>query len=571
MKTILMIGAVDRLQDRTISFIESANFNIVSTPNGHEGVRIAQASQPDLIVCHLSLPDTDGYRVLIQIRSHINTALVPVILITDESADQTRVRQGMELGADDVLIEPFTLSQLLGSIQARLSQRAAINERYAAVMRHAAERLNRLVHYDSLTDLPNHLLFRERFYQALNQVIREEQPVGVLYISLNRLNQINNLMGYPYGDELLRAVAQRLVDCIGLTDTLARLTGSQFAVVLTEISSRRDVELIIQAILLTLAHPFRIAGQEIFVTASIGGVLYPDHGHEVSELLRKADAAMYHAKQQKGNHYKLFTPDLELLPDDRIRLETYLQYALRRNEFEIYYQPQVNPTTGKLAGAEALIRWFHPEHGPISPQAFIPLAEETGLIVPIGEWVLNTACRQAQRWQTELSNQPLHLSVNISGYQFSQPDLVGMIVHALQHSGLNPRYLELELTETTLVQDTVVTATVLNELKQLGIKVAIDDFGTGYSSLNYLKLFPIDTLKLDNCFVRNVVDDPKNGAITKAVIHMAHQLYLEVVAEGVETEAEFNFLRSQQCDLVQGYYTGRPLSSDDFAALVQAG
>ena len=569
MKTILMIGATDRLQDRTISFIESANFNVLSTPNGHGGVKIAQASQPDLIVCHLSLPDIDGYRVLIQIRSHINTALVPVILIAAES-DQTRVRQGMELGADDVLVEPFTLSQLLGSIQARLAQRAALNERYAAVMRHAAERLNRLVHYDSLTDLPNHLLFRERFFQALNQVIREEQPVAVLYISLNRLNQINNLMGYPYGDELLRAVAQRLMDCIGFSDTLARLTGSQFAVVLTEISSRRDVELTIQAILLTLAHPFRIARQEIFVTASIGGVLYPENGRDISELLRKADAAMYHAKQQKGNHYKFFTPDLELLPDDRIRLETYLQYALRRNEFEIYYQPQVNPVTGKLAGAEALIRWFHPEHGQISPQAFIPLAEETGLIVPIGEWVLNTACRQAQRWQTELSNRPLHLSVNISGYQFSQPDLVGVIVHALQHSGLNPRYLELELTETTLVQDTVVTATVLHELKQLGIKVAIDDFGTGYSSLNYLKLFPIDTLKLDNCFVRNVVDDPKNEAITRAVIHMAHQLYLEVVAEGVETEAEFDFLRSQQCDLVQGYYTGRPLSSDDFAALVQA-
>ncbi|MGP1381909.1 MAG: putative bifunctional diguanylate cyclase/phosphodiesterase [Thainema sp.] len=569
MKTILMIGATDRLQDRTISFIESANFNILSTPNGHEGVRIAQSSHPDLIVCHLSLPDTDGYRVLVQIRSHIDTALIPVILIAADP-NQTRVRQGMELGADDVLIEPFTLSQLLGSIQARLSQRAALNERYAAVMRHAAERLNRLVHYDSLTDLPNHLLFRERFYQALNQIIREEQPVAVLYLSVNRLNQINNLMGYPYGDELLRAVAQRLVDCIGLSDTLARLTGSQFAVVLTEISSRRDVELIIQAILLTLAHPFRIAGQEIFVTASIGGVLYPDHGREISELLRKADAAMYHAKQQKGNHYKLFTSDLELLPDDQLRLETYLQYALRRNEFEIYYQPQVNPMTGKLAGAEALIRWFHPEHGPISPQAFIPLAEETGLIVPIGEWVLNTACRQAQRWQTELSDQPLHLSVNISGYQFSQPDLVGMIVHALQHSGLNPQHLELELTETTLVQDTDITATVLHELKQLGIKVAIDDFGTGYSSLNYLKLFPIDTLKLDNCFVRNVVDDPKNEAITRAVIHMAHQLYLEVVAEGVETEAEFDFLRSQQCDLVQGYYTGRPLSSDDFAALVQA-
>lgn len=569
MKTILMIGATDRLQDRTISFIESANFNVLSTPNGYEGVRIAQTTQPDLIVCHLSLPDIDGYRVLVQIRSHINTALIPLIFVAPEP-NQTVVRQAMELGADDVLVEPFTLSQLLGSIQARLSQRAAINERYAAVMRHAAERLNRLVHYDSLTDLPNHLLFRERFYQALNQIIREEQPVAVLYISVNRLNQINNLMGYPYGDELLRAVAQRLVDCIGTSDTLARLTGSQFAAVLTEISSRRDVELIIQSILLTLAHPFRIARQEIFVTASIGGVLYPEHGREVSELLRKADAAMYHAKQQKGNHYKLFTPNLDLLPDDQLRLETYLQYALRRNEFEIYYQPQVNPATGRLAGAEALIRWFHPEHGPISPQAFIPLAEETGLIVPIGEWVLNTACRQAQRWQTELSDQPLHLSVNISGYQFSQPDLVGMIVHALQHSGLSPQYLELELTETTLVQDTAMTATVLNELKQLGIKVAIDDFGTGYSSLNYLKLFPIDTLKLDNCFVRNIVDDPKNEAITKAVIHMAHQLYLEVVAEGVETEAEFDFLRSQQCDLVQGYYTGRPLSSDDFAALVQA-
>lgn len=568
MKTILVIEDEEAIRENIVELLEAEHFSVIAAETGQQGIQRARAYQPDLILCDIVLPDIDGYQVLSQIRQDPDTSLIPLIFVTAK-ADKTDIRQGMTLGADDYLTKPFTRAELLTTITTRLNKRDILNDRYATVLRHAAERLNRLVHYDSLTDLPNHLLFRERLQQAIRAVARQEQPVALLYLSLNRLNQINNLLGYPCGDELLRAVAHRLIACVAQGDTIARLTGSQFAIILTEVRDRQDILSTTQLILNALAHPFQLPEQEVFITVSIGIALYPEHGQDVSTLLRQADAAMQRAKHQKGNHYQLYAPSIELMPDNQISLETSLRYALQRDEFQIYYQPQVSLQTGQLEGVEALIRWYHPVRGMVSPTEFIPLAEETGLIVPIGEWALETACLQAKRWQRNYTI-PLRMSVNISGYQFSQPDLTTTVARTLEKTGLEPKFLELELTETTLMQNAEVATSVLSALKQLGVRIAIDDFGTGYSSLSYLKQFPIDALKIDHCFIRNLIGDAKNIAITTAVIQMAHNLNLNVIAEGVETEAELKFLYQHQCDVVQGYLIGHPLSPAEFEPLMMA-
>lgn len=562
MKKILVIEDEEPVRSNLLELLEAENFHAIAADNGLSGMKLAQEHQPDLIICDVVMPGLDGYGTLVALRQNQVTALIPFIFITAKT-EKADLRQGMELGADDYITKPFTRAEVLSAIATQLAKQAAIAQRYAPALRHAAERLNQLVHYDSLTNLPNQILLRERLRQILSQLISDDQPVALLSLSLDRLGQINDTLGYVSGDLLLKNVAKRLTDCVGAGDVVARLTANQFAIILTEISSRADAAYVAQAILDTLSRPFLLNVREVFITTSIGISLYPDNSKDLDTLLKQADIAMYQAKQRTGNHYQFYIANITVATYDKIALETSLRYALQRTEFQICYQPQINLKTQQIEAAEALVRWNHPNRGTVSPSEFIPLAEETGLITPLSEWILTTACLQLKAWHVA-GYSLLKVAVNLSGYQFTQPNLSQNIAQILSKTGVNPQDLELELTETTLMQNAKVAIKTLSELRNLGIRIAIDDFGTGYSSLSYLKQFPLDTLKIGDCFIHDISQDPKNAAITTAIIHMAHNLGLRVIAEGVEQEAELAFLHQHQCDAVQGYLFAPPLPPELF-------
>ena len=384
--------------------------------------------------------------------------------------------------------------------------------------------------------------------------------MALLSLSLDRLRQINNILGYPAGDSLLQSASHRLRACLPTDITLARLTGNQFAIALGHVEQLTTVRKLATEVMDALSRPFSLPGHEVFLTASVGVAMYPDNSQELPVLMRQADAALEYAKRQKSSYCQFYQPNMTVATEYQIRLETWLRYALEREEFEVHYQPQLNLRTGHIEGVEALIRWHHPQAGTISPGLFIPLAEETGLIISIGKWVLETACRQARQWQT--MNLGLHhMSVNLSSVQFNQGSLSQQVAHILKDTGLSPHLLELEITETALIQDADAAVRTLNELKELGIQLAVDDFGTGYSSLSYLQKLPIDTLKIDNCFVRGVTTDPKNQVILKSAIQMGHDLGLCIIAEGVETVDEQSLLETYQCDFAQGYLIGKPMNA----------
>jgi diguanylate cyclase (GGDEF)-like protein len=427
-----------------------------------------------------------------------------------------------------------------------------------------------LIHNDSLTKLPNRLALRDRFKQVQPTDSSNEQLVTVLSVGLDRFNQINDNLGHAVGDLLIKAVAERLTACVADGNTVARLTADQFAIILANTQHKKEAGIIAETILESLSQTFALAGQEIFITASIGIALYPRDGTEIEQLLNHANTAMAKAKQQGGDQYEFYTPALNIGSSDRLALQTGLRHALERQELQVYYQPQLDLKTGQIIGAEALVRWQHPERGLVSPDKFIPIAEQTGLIIPIGEWVLHTACRQIKNWQTA-GFPSLRIAVNLSSRQFSQIDLRKQLVDILMETGLDPKYIELELTESMLVQNTEVAIRRLNALKSLGVQIAIDDFGTGYSSLSYLQQFPFDILKIDRCFIRNITENSNNAAITRAIIEMAKSLNLKLIAEGVETPSELSFVCRHQCDGMQGFLFSRPVPAQEFEQFLTSG
>jgi len=424
------------------------------------------------------------------------------------------------------------------------------------------ETLYRLAHHDVLTGLPNRLLFFDRLQQALSQAGRHDTLLGVMLLDLDRFKAINDSFGHTAGDALLQAVGRRIGECIRDGDTVARLGGDEFTILLQDIRQAQHAALVAQKIIEALQLPFLLNGYEVVVNTSIGIALYP-HCRDAETLLIHADTAMYKAKEEGGNGYRFYTDEMSSADMRRLSLETQLRKAIERNELVLHYQPQAEIVSGRLLGAEALLRWQHPEHGLIPPDEFIPLAEETGLIVPIGEWVLHTACAQNRAWQ-DAGLAPLRVAVNVSGRQFRRLDMLETIFRTLEDTGLDSRYLEIELTEGVLMQDTVVVVQTLHALNAMGILISIDDFGTGYSSLSYLKRFPIDMLKIDRSFVQDIVTDPDDTAIVQAIIAMSHSLGIKAIAEGVETREQLDFLRRHGCDAVQGYCLSRPLPAEAF-------
>ncbi len=430
-------------------------------------------------------------------------------------------------------------------------------------------RLAHLAHYDPLTDLPNRLLLSSRLRHAIEQAQRQQTRLAVLFLDLDRFKNVNDSLGHQVGDELLRAVTDRMGERLRAEDTLARLGGDEFIALLERIHEPRDAAMVARSLLEALAEPFTLSqGHEVYIGASIGISLYPEDGASDSELIMHADVAMYQAKDQGRNAYGFYTQALSDNANQRLEMETKLRRALERGEFVLHFQPQVSLADGRLIGAEVLVRWLHPTQGLIPPNQFIPLAEETGLIVPLGEWVLRQACEQWLRWR-DAGLAPVPLAVNISPRQFRQQDLTQVVGRVLEKTGVPASALELELTEGALMLQGEEAEAALRGLKQLGVSLAIDDFGTGYSSLAYLKRFPLDQLKIDQSFVRDLTHDTGDRELVSTIIAMARKLRLKVLAEGVETREQFDYLVEQGCDAYQGYLYSRPVPADEFESLLR--
>jgi len=480
---------------------------------------------------------------------------------------QHRLADG-ELRSYELKASP--LRDASGKVAGIIESSRDITERLHAEsqLRRKEARLKHLAHHDPLTQLPNRLLLRDRLEQALHKAERRKRQAALLFLDLDRFKTINDSIGHDVGDQLLREVAQRLSGCVRKSDTLARLGGDEFLVVVEEFQKFTDLATVAESILGTLARPFNIRNHELYVTASIGISVYPADGMDSEGLLRCADVAMYRSKERGRNTYQFYTPDMNARAHERLLLEGDLRRALDQEQFVLHYQPQVELPSGRLIGVEALLRWRHSKRGLVPPADFIPLAEETGLIVPIGEWVLRQACRQGRAWQ-ESGLAPVRMAVNISGRQFRQPNFVDTVDEILGETGLDPRWLELEITESVIMGDVEESIMTLTDLKVRDIHLAVDDFGTGYSSLSYLKRFPISRLKVDRSFVRDVTSDPNDAAIAGSIVALGRSMGLDVVAEGIETPEQLAFMKERGCQQGQGFLFSRPLPAEQIESFLR--
>lgn len=466
-------------------------------------------------------------------------------------------------GAASVLL--LAVVALLGRSSWRLYQARtrAMEERIAH-----AHRVEYLAYHDNLTDLPNRAFFTRLLAQGMQQARRYDRQLALLFLDLDRFKTINDSLGHDVGDTLLKEVGRRLRKSVRESDIVARLGGDEFVILLPETTAESQIAPVADNILAAVGKPFTLDGQELRITVSIGISLFPGDGEDEQELMKNADVAMYCAKELGKNNYQFYSEELNANSRERLALESNLRSALERGEFHLFYQAKRNIVSGDLTGMEALLRWQHPTHGLIAPTQFIPLAEETGLIVPIGRWALNTACRQHVAWQKQGLG-PLTMAVKLSARQFFNEGLIEDVESALSASGLNPQLLELEITESMVMRDLERTIQILAELKKTGIRIAIDDFGNGYASLSRLKQFPLDTIKIDSSFISDVVHNTTDKGLTNAIIALGRSLGLTVVAEGVETEDQANFLRANSCDEFQGFHINHPMPAEEFAQLVR--
>lgn len=477
-------------------------------------------------------------------------------------SDQIPTAKGLnDENSDDGLIEDSTPNddQFLRSY----STIRAVNERKAA-----EEKIAHMAFHDALTDLPNRLLFNERLKEFLKSPEQNDKMAAVIFLDLDRFKIINDTLGHHIGDELLKFLGSKLRNYIREEDTVARFGGDEFLIFFSNVSHIDEITTFAKGIPKLFSQPFVYEGQDLFVTASIGISLYPHDGIDPETLIKHADTAMYLAKEKGGNTYQLYHSEMNHRSLEKLSLEISLRKAIEREEISVYYQPLVKLESGRIFGMEALVRWSHPERGTIPPGQFIPIAEETGLIVPIGNWVLEQACLQNKIW-IEQGFGPLCVSVNISVIQFQQPGFVQFISETIRKIGLDPSLLCLEITENVAMKNVSYIIETMAKLKRLGVQISIDDFGTGYSSLSYLKRFHVNTLKIDQSFIKDLANDDDNAAIVTALIAMSQQLKIRSLAEGVETEEQLNFLRQQGCNEIQGYVFSRPLPTSEFESLLK--
>ena len=512
--------------------------------SGEEAIEAAAKFRPDLVLMDVNLQgEIDGITAAAEIRSRFQ---IPVVYLT-AYADENTLRRVNATKPFGYIVKPFEEKNLHTTIQ-------------LALHRHE---------YDSLTNLPNRSLLREQLNQVLEKQKELPAMIPVITLSLDRINRINSTLGHDIGDSVLCKVAQRLSNCRENINIVARLEAAEFAIVIQPVTEKQEAAKIAQNILDIVAQPMIVKGSELYLTASIGISLSPSDASDGDQLLKNAYTAMYNSQQQGGNNYQFYMAKVANSSINIFTQETCLRNALKRSEFEVYYEPQIEIKTGKIIGAEALVRWNHPERGRVSPGEFIPMAEEMGLIAPLGEWVLETACRQTKAWQTQ-GLPPLRVAVNLSARQFEQKNLTERVSQILRETNLDPKCLELELTEGLILQDETAAHQAFTVWRDMGIRIAIDDFGTGYSSLSYPKRFPFDAIKIDKSFIRDLADDRQNAAITIAIIQMAHYMNMTVIAEGVENESELAFLCAHECDEIQGYFFSPALPMAEFEALLKS-
>lgn len=559
-------------------------YEVVTAADGLAAWQLLQGPEaPHLALLDWIMPGLDGVEVCRRVRALRDSQPRYVILLSARRARDDIVA-ALEAGADEYIAKPVDFGELRARIQAgarivalqqRLTERVCeLKEALTRVeqLQAESEEARQREHYhathDALTNLPNRCLFYDRLHQAIAQARRSRQFVAVMFLDLDGFKLVNDTYGHSTGDFLLQAVAQRLRGSLRETDTVARLGGDEFAIVLGDIEHSELAVQGAQTILDVVSKPIMADEKELQVTASVGISLYPSDGEDVETLVKRADSAMYRTKRQGKDNFHFYDLSVDIKASEHQALGRDLRKALQRRELILHYQPQVDLASGDIVGLEALARWDHQKAGPISPRDFIPLAEETGLIVPLGEWVLRTACAQNKAWQ-EAHLPCLRSAVNLSPRQFRGKTLVETVVRVLGDTGLDPGCLELEITESLAMQNLDYTIHTLRRLKGMGVHISVDDFGTGHSSLAYLKRFPIDHLKIDQSFIHGIPSDREDAAITRAIIALSHSLKLKVIAEGVETEDQLAFLRSLQCDEIQGFLFSRPLNQENLAKLLR--
>lgn len=560
--TIMMVDDEPIMLDIIQALLEDAGYlNFISVQHSSKAIETIVQSNPDILLLDLDMPEINGFDVLKEIRAQEEYEFLPVIILTASGEANSKLR-ALELGATDFLSKPVDPSELALRVRNTLSAKAYQDQ---------------LAYYDNLTGLPNRKMFIDRLGWGIELVKRESKPLAMLDIGLDRFRQFNETLGPTAGDEILRTVAERLneilrnSDIIARTDSMqqmenmARTGGDEFSVVMCGVNSLVNASSISKRVLAAIKQPIVIDKDEIFLTACIGIAVYPEDGEDVESLIKHAGSAKDFAKKQGADNYQFYSSEMNALSIARLKLESDLRKALENDEFELNYQPKVDPVSGKVTGMESLLRWVHPEDGSVSPEDFIPVAEAMGLIIPLGSWVLNEACRQTSEW-VKAGHRDLIISVNVSAQQFTDAGLKDSIASALKDSELDPHHLVLEITESMLMGDIKHYINLLDEIKSLGVSFSIDDFGTGYSSLSYLKKFPIDELKIDRSFLEGVPANNDDNSIVKAIIAMAHSLGHKVVAEGVENVQQLEFLKEHNCDIIQGFFYSRPLSKDDFLA-----
>ena len=540
---------------RLLRRVTASYYRVTHVRTLNDAVLSAEDFVPDVILADLNLPDSRGTQTVTSLQTSYPD--IPLVIVSAWEDEAISLRS-VKAGAQDYLVK--------GHIDGANLHRVI---RYAIERKRTELELVRLAHFDQLTSLPNRTLLRERVDHALARAIRAGSGVATLILDMDRFKEINDMLGHEIGDKLLVEAARRIRACVRDQDTVARLGGDEFAVILEGVSEAREVLPVIERIIDSLREVTTIDGHEINSSTSVGIAMYPENGSDLSELLRAADLAMYQAKASGRGRYRFFADAMQEEAQSRHALEWALRRAVERGEFELVYQPQLCLRTGTVIGVEALLRWMNPTRGVLTPYHFIAGLEEFGLINEVGEWVLQTACEQIRKWQA-MYFAPMRIAVNVSAQQFEDPMLIDKIRNALKETKLPPELLELELTESCLMSDPAQASALLREIRDIGVRIAIDDFGTGYSSLTYLHEFPLNALKIDKNFVQSVESNDRGGPISKMIIGLGQNLGLEVIAEGVETEGQLQYMREHGCDVAQGYLYARPESPEDLAPWLQA-
>lgn len=567
------------LQDKYHTFVAN---------NGSMALELLNKHHIDLIFLDVVMPDIDGHELCKKIKQTETYSKTPIIFLTVKNEIEDEIK-GFNLGAVDYMIKPISppivkarvatqlalskankkLQQYTQELEQLVANRTTDLTREIEEKQKVYEKLHYLANYDQLTLLPNRNLFNERLSYAYNLAKRNSSSFSLLLIDLDRFKTVNDSLGHHIGDLLLEKVGQRLSDCLRGVDTVARIGGDEFTVTLTELQKKEDAAIVAEKIITELSKPFEIHGQIIHIGSSIGITSYPDDGDDINSMLKNADMAMYNVKDKGKNAYAFFSHEMRTHANYRMELEKDLHNALLNNELYLNYQPIINLQNEKICGVEALLRWSHPKHGLVATDKIISIAEESDLILKIGEWVLTTACKQISLWQEQgFSN--LYMAINMSTRQFEGKfNSVALIKKMIQQYHLSENFIQLEITESLMLEDSKLVLDNLSELKDLGILLSVDDFGTGYSSLSYLRRFPIDILKIDQSFINDLNLQSGDDALIKAIIAMGKSLNMKVIAEGVETKEQLTFLQTHHCHYAQGYYFSKPVSADQIELILK--